>query len=157
MSTDPRSEMEAALKRLVVPELRRAGFTGSFPHFRRVRQPVDLITFQFDRHGGGFVIELATAEPTGFTTHWGKHIPAKQLTAWDLHPDQRRRLKPASGSGADSWFRYDASQPPEAVASDALSRLRQEYRLAEPDAAPNGGPAAALGDSGASGGPPSVS
>ena len=149
--------MEAALKRIVVPELRHAGFAGSFPHFQRVRQVVDLVTFQFDRHRGGFVIEVATGEPAGFTTHWGKHIPANKLTAWDLHPDQRKRLKPASGSGTDSWFRYDAGQPHETVAADALNHLRQEYRLAEPDAPPNGGPAALLGNWGAKKGPPSVS
>jgi hypothetical protein len=157
MKTDPRSEMEAALKRIVVPELRRAGFTGSFPHFRRVRQAVDLLTFQFDRHGGGFVIEVATGEPGGFTTHWGKHIPANKLTAWDLHPDQRKRLKQASGGGTDSWFRYDASHPAESVATDALNHVRQEYGFAEPGAPPNGGPAELFGNSGAGGGPPSVS
>ena len=129
--------MEAALKRIVVPELRRAGFAGSFPHFRRVREVVDLVTFQFDRHGGGFVVEVATGEAAGFTTYWGKHIPASKLRAWDLHPDQRRRLKPASGGGTDSWFRYDADQAPDVVASRALSHLSQEYPLAEPGAAPN--------------------
>src|SRR5262245_61534450 len=101
MKTDHRSEMEACLKRIVVPELRRAGFTGSFPHFRRCREIIDLITFQFDRHGGGFVIELATGSPAGFTTHWGKHISANKLTAWDLPPERRKRLKPGSGSGTD--------------------------------------------------------
>jgi hypothetical protein len=157
MKTDPRREMEAALKRNVAPELRRAGFTGSFPHFRRVREAVDLITFQFDRHGGGFVIEVAKGEPAGFTTHWGKHIPANKLTAWDLHPDQRRRLKPSSGSGTDSWFRYDSSRPFESVAAEALVRLKHEYRFAEPGASPNGGPTAPLGNSGVTGGRPSVS
>ena len=120
--------MEAALKRVVVPELRRAGFTGSFPHFRRVRESIDLVTFQFDRYGGGFVIEVATGESAGFTTHWGKHIPASKLTTWDLHPNQRKRLKPASGSGTDSWFRY-AHASTERVAAEALDHLRHEYRL----------------------------
>src|SRR5262245_60374911 len=132
MYRELRSEMEAALKGIVVPELRRAGFTGSIPHFRRSREVIDLITFQFDRHGGGFVIEVATGESTGFTTHWGKHIPANKLTAWDLPPERRKRLKPGSGSGTDSWFRYDGSQPPEIIAADALNHLRQEYRFAEP-------------------------
>ncbi len=149
--------MEAALKRIVIPELRRVGFTGSFPHFRRVRQALDLVTFQFDRHGGGFVIEVATGELAGFTTHWGKHIPAAKLTAWDLHPDQRKRLKPATGNGTDSWFRYDASQPPDMVARDALNHLRQEYPDADPGPSPNNRPARGSGSSGASGGPPSVS
>ena len=154
---DARREMESALRRIVVAELRRAGFTGSFPHFRRLRQAVDLVSFQFDRHGGGFVIEVATGDPSGFTTHWGKHIPANKLTAWDLHPDQRRRLKPISGSGTGLWFKYDGSQPPDNVAANALSLLRQEYPLAEPGTAPNGGPATRQDNSGVMEGPPSVS
>lgn len=106
MST--REFMNAALKVSVVPVLRGYGFKGSFPHFRRLRgSAVDLLTFQFDRSGGGFLIEVARATEQGITTHWGKHIPASKLTAWDLHPDQRKRIKPREGSGTDSWFRYE--------------------------------------------------
>lgn len=154
---DSRSEMESALKRIVVPELRRAGFRGSFPHFRRLHQAVDLVTFQFDRHGGGFVIEVAIGNPSGLTTHWGKHIPANKLTAWDLNPVQRKRLKPVSGSGTDSWFRYDACQALDDIAAEALHHLRREYQLAEPGASPNGGPGMLFGNSGTTEGPPSVS
>jgi hypothetical protein len=101
-------KMKSALKRIVMPELRRQGFKGSFPHFRRISTRVDLLTIQFDRNGGGFVLEVAESrEITGFTTHWGKHIPAEKLTAWDLHPDHRKRLQPKQGSGTDCWFRYD--------------------------------------------------
>ena len=154
---DARSEMEAALKRIIVPELRRAGFSGSFPHFRRLHQAVDLITFQFDRHGGGFVIEVATGDPSGFTTHWGKHIPANKLTAWDLNPGRRKRLKPVSGTGTDSWFRYNACQALDDVAAEALHHLSREYQLAEPGASPNGGPAMRQDNSGVTQGPPPVS
>lgn len=121
MST--REDMEAALKRVVVPVLRERGFTGSWPHFRRLHDDVDLVTFQFDRNGGGFVIEIAKGKLAGFTTHWGKHIPAEKLTAWDLHPDDRKRLKPRTGSGTDSWFRYDGGQDCETVASEALGSM----------------------------------
>jgi len=104
----PRDSVESELKSVVVPELRTNGFTGSFPHFRRPDPlGVDLLTFQFDRNGGGFVIEIARGPATGFVTHWGKEIPAERLTAWDLHPDERHRIKPRAGSGTESWFRYD--------------------------------------------------
>jgi hypothetical protein len=157
MSANLRNEMEASLKRVVIPELRRAGFTGTLPHLRRVGQVVDLVTFQFDKHGGGFVIEVATGELAGFTTHWGKHIPANKLTAWDLHPDNRKRLTPVAGAGTDSWFRYDSSSTTDLVAANALDHLRQQYQLAEPDASPNGGPTPRVGDLGVGCGPPSVS
>jgi Domain of unknown function (DUF4304) len=53
----PRQLMEQALKAYVVPVLREHGFAGSLPHFRRLRSDcVDLLTFQFDKNGGGFVI-----------------------------------------------------------------------------------------------------
>ena len=106
MST--RELMDAALKSSVVPVLRESGFKGSFPHFRRSRGgALDLLTFQFDRSGGGFVIEAARAPEQGINTHWGKYIPGSKLTAWDVHPDARKRFKPRDGSGTDSWFRYE--------------------------------------------------
>jgi len=101
-------DMISALKRIVVPSLRGRGFSGSFPHLRRLMPDrIDLFTFQFDRHGGGFVIEIGQCGPAGVTTHWGKQILPNKVKAWDLHPDNRQRLQPGSGSGTDSWFRFD--------------------------------------------------
>ena len=107
---DTRDQMSQALKDVVVPVLRDRGFTGSFPHFRRRRQEhIDLFTFQFDRNGGGFIIEIARCQPEGFTTHWGKQIAPQKVTAWDLPPKQRARIQPSAGSGTDSWFRFDGA------------------------------------------------
>jgi len=114
--------MDNELKTAVVPALRERGFKGSYPHFRRISATrVDLLTFQFDKWGGGFVIEIAHGSAQGFTTHWGKFIPASKLTAWDLHPDSRRRLQPREGSGTDAWFRYDNA--PAARASKEVLEL----------------------------------
>ena len=61
--------MVAELKITVIPKLRAQGFKGSYPHFRRiVENRVDLLTFQHDRWGGGFVIEIARAPAGGITT-----------------------------------------------------------------------------------------
>ncbi|MGO4134258.1 DUF4304 domain-containing protein [Rhizobium brockwellii] len=47
-----RQEINAAIKSNVLPKLKSQGFSGSFPHFRRIEgDMVDLISFQFDRHG----------------------------------------------------------------------------------------------------------
>ena len=121
-----REEMEAALKTIVVPALRERGFTGSFPHFRRITGSVELLTFQFDRNGGGFLVESAKAANTEFVTHWGKRVPVLKLTAWDLHPNQRRRIKPLAGSGTDSWFRFDSKPDCEALARSALHLIVNE-------------------------------
>ena len=115
--------MDVALKTAVVPVLRESGFTGSYPHLRRVYVThVDLLTFQFDVNGGGFVIEVARCGIGGTTSYGGKHIPASKVTAWDIHPDDRLRIKPGEGSGTDSWFRYESGRYDE-VASQVLAKL----------------------------------
>src|SRR4051812_7425465 len=100
-----REAMDAALKNVVVPRLRNLGYTGSMPHFRRLGPRVDLITFQFDKWGGGFTIEIGSASNEGFTTYWGKFIPPEKLKAWDLNVQERHRLTPLGNPGA--WFRFD--------------------------------------------------
>jgi hypothetical protein len=106
--SEKRGEMIGALKRVVVPRLKGRRFTGSFPHFRRIAESrVDLLSFQFDRWGGGFIIEVSQCPAEGFTTHWGEHIPPGKVTAHDLHPNDRLRLQPERGSSRQEWFRYD--------------------------------------------------
>lgn len=103
--------METELKSTVVPRLRSASFRGSFPHFRRaVENGIDLLSFQFDRHGGGFVIEISHSPKDGVTTHWGEVITPQHVTAWDIDPDKRHRIQPHAGGGVDAWFRYDEGQ-----------------------------------------------
>lgn len=53
------------------------------------------------------MIEIAQSPLSGVTTHWGKEIPPNKVTAGDLHPDSRHRLKLNDGSGTDSWFRFE--------------------------------------------------
>ena len=123
-----REEMDRALKTHFVPALRQRGFKGSLPHFRRLRDnQVDLITIQFDRHGGGFVVEIASWSVEGLTTHWGKFIPALKLTAHDLHPNQRYRLG-SPGPSTDNWFRFDREVSPTAVAERLLQHLDEAER-----------------------------
>jgi hypothetical protein len=66
------------------------------------------LTFQFDRHGGGFVVEMGSCGADGITLHWGKQVPPSKVTALDLNPSNRSRLKPPETPGTDYWFRFDA-------------------------------------------------
>jgi hypothetical protein len=101
-----RKAMDSELKALVLPVLRKHFFKGSIPHFRRLRgDGIDLLTVQFDRYGGGFVIEVARCPVEGITTAWGKRIPASKVCAWDVN--DRQRIQPRQGSGRDCWFRFD--------------------------------------------------
>lgn len=100
-----RDEMIISLKKNVVPLLRQKGFKGSFPHFRRASGGyIDLLTFQFDRWGGGFVVEIAVCYEDGVTMHWGEKIPPNKVTAH--HINKRYRLG-AKDTNSDYWFRYD--------------------------------------------------
>ncbi|MEY8738422.1 DUF4304 domain-containing protein [Bacillales bacterium AN1005] len=60
MASIERKKMDNALKQVVIPTLREQGFKGSLPHFRRINENnIDLITFQFNKWGGSFIVELA--------------------------------------------------------------------------------------------------
>ena len=123
----PRELMDVALKTFVVPALRESGFTGAYPHFRRVRAThVELLTFQFDINGGGFLIEISRCGAGGVTTPVGKHIPAAMVRAWDLHANDRFRLKPGEGPGTVSWFRYESGEY-DHVANEVLGKLPVAY------------------------------
>ncbi|WP_321917453.1 DUF4304 domain-containing protein [Paraburkholderia sp. J11-2] len=120
--------MSSALNVHFVPALRQRGFKGSLPHLRRQRaQRIDLVTVQFDRHGGGFVVEISGCAIEGVTAHWGKHIPANKVTAHDLHPNLRHRLG-MSGENADHWFRFDQGVSPTAIAESLCAYLDEAER-----------------------------
>lgn len=122
--------MDLALKEAVVPILREYGFAGLYPYFRRPNTTyVELLTFQFDVNGGGFVIDIARCSIGGITTKEGRHISAAEVKPWDLDPYDRLRIKPREGSGTDSWFRYDSGEYEDA-ASEALAGLRARHIVA---------------------------
>lgn len=115
--------MKKALQQVVVPHLRELGFRGAFPHFRRRSDRIDIVTFQFDSYGGGFIIELGRCGLEGYTTYWGEHIPPESVTTWDLPMDQRARIQPRPDGGTDSWFRYDSATTTEDFVQIARSAL----------------------------------
>jgi hypothetical protein len=121
--------MSAVLCETVVPFFRELGFSGSFPNFRRICEPkIHLLTFQFNRHGGSFVVEIAVCGIDGFTTVWGEKIPAKKISAHDLHPNKRLRLGSRTAGTTDCWFSYDTFRPEiyQEVALKLLSLIRSE-------------------------------
>lgn len=123
MST--RSQMIKALQEVVVPHIREHGFKGSFPHFRRHSSDhIDIITFQFDRHGGGFVIELGQCKLDEHgVIDSSMSVTQDKVTAWDLSPNQRARIQSRSGCGAGDWFRYDSATSTEEFLRTAQSVL----------------------------------
>jgi hypothetical protein len=110
----------------VIPQLRGRGFTGSFPHLRRVRDgAVDLLTFQFDRHGGSLTIELAKCRVDGIDHPSLGHISAEKARAWDRHPNYRIRIGDHSRSNAaDQWFPF-SERDPKTVCQAILAKLEE--------------------------------
>jgi hypothetical protein len=118
-----REEMIAVLKRIVVPALRQRGFTGSFPHFRRLgAKQIDLMSFQFDKWGGGFVVEISKCGTDGVTMPWGEKIPPKKVTAHDRNPKDRFRLG-CEGPSTRNWYRYDSGNTLDSVARKVLHQM----------------------------------
>src|SRR4051812_28382526 len=97
--------MIETLKEYVILVLREKGFKGSFPHFRRpIETAIHLLTFQFDKWGGAFTMEIAICPKEGITTSWRKQISPDKVRAWDIYPHHRLRLGPPKD---DKFFRYD--------------------------------------------------
>jgi Domain of unknown function (DUF4304) len=100
----PASEkMKRALQACAVPALRRLGFKGSFPHFRRVRDlTAELLSFQFNKYGGSFCVELAvmTAEDTA-PNSWRGAISLAKARVTDVNSN-RHRL--GAAEDGDYWF-----------------------------------------------------
>lgn len=109
MSSTERDEMIKNLNEIVIPVLRQSNFKGSFPHFKRITTDrVNLLTFQFDRSGGGFVIEIANCNRGDFRTSYGREIKENKITAHDLNKRKRIQSNMSTNSSLTAdWFRYD--------------------------------------------------
>ncbi|WP_400194985.1 DUF4304 domain-containing protein [Lysinibacillus telephonicus] len=131
MASDEREMMNNALKKVVIPFLRQQGFKGSLPHFRRKNKDnIDLITFQFNRWDGSFVVELATSSVEGVTTYWGELVPPNKVTAHDIN--ERFRLGDKSKDEDGIWFSFENAKSEEdfeEVASYVVDLLKITDRL----------------------------
>ncbi|MBS1992666.1 MAG: DUF4304 domain-containing protein [Cyanobacteria bacterium SZAS LIN-2] len=118
--------MHAALKKIIVPELRRLGFKGTYPHFRRFgSNHTDLLGFQFDKYGDDlFIAEIAQAPGTGFyISKWGEEYQREKLKYYQV-TEARYRLQPRLGGGGESWFSY-ASEEYDEVARSLFPHLER--------------------------------
>ena len=113
MSSNSRLEMNKALKKIVVPYLREHSFKGSLPHFRRQNEDyIDLITFQYNRYGGSFTVNLAICPPDGINDEWGS-IPPNKVTAYDVNDRYRLSENIKNSTYTDRWFDYETAESEE--------------------------------------------
>ena len=133
--TEHRERMMSAFKTRFVPALRKRGFVGSFPHFRRLLPDrVDYLMVQFYSVGGSFVVEIGRTGPQGFTDGPWKELPVDKINVGHIYND-RRQLTPRDAHGGwrgADWFKfgprsYDRPQPVkpqefyDAIADQALA------------------------------------
>lgn len=95
--------MKSHLKKTVIAPLLENGFTGKYPHFRReCHNCIELISFQTNKHGGSFTVEVSAVFLNGKNKNYASWdgLPEEQLTVWNTY--QRYRLK----GMYDGWFYY---------------------------------------------------
>jgi len=124
-----REGMIQVLGQIVVPSLARKGFTGQFPHFRRVMsERIDLLSFFFNPYGHGFVFKSGRCGPGGFIKRNGKHVAPEKLKTSDMSYMQLNWISPdLAAKGSAFWFQYEPSDPRSLrqAAESSLSYLLQ--------------------------------
>jgi len=104
-----RKKMISTLNKIVVPILKKKGFKGTFPHYRRIyKNKVDLLVFQFDKWGGGFVVEISKCSKNGGNI-FGINNPINFEKITVFNTADRYRLK-ETPIQEDFWFKYDNSK-----------------------------------------------
>jgi len=97
--------MRKALKRHWLPELARLGFTGKASRFQRLEPDAqDLLSLQYWKFGGEFILEFARRKRGPFSTPWGAVVPEEKLDVAYLNPLDRARLQQV-GPHAGEHFR----------------------------------------------------
>lgn len=124
MGEELRKLVNEEIKKVIIPELRKYNFKGSFPHFRRIYDngKVDYLSFQFNKYGGSFVVEIAVAYPykgkDGNFSYWNEVTPEFIKKSNYAYTKERLRLTPAD----NEWFKYDENNYKETVNS-ALKKI----------------------------------
>mgnify|MGYP003301246772 CR=1 FL=1 len=95
--------MRKCLETKVIQPLIDQGYIGKYPHFKREKENcIELITFQTNKHGGSFTVEVSAVFPNkenkNYVLYNDKEI--KDLNVWDTNI--RYRLK----GMYDGWFYY---------------------------------------------------
>lgn len=102
--------MRKALKRHVFPGLAALGFTGGPTHFRRLRSDThDMLSVQYWKYGGSFILEFGRRERGPLHTTWGEVVAEDRLDVAYLAVQSRARLQERPEAAADTFagFRFE--------------------------------------------------
>lgn len=86
--------MRKALKKVLLPELKLNGFVGTTSSFQRLSpENLDLLSIQYRKYGGQFILEFARRERGAFSTSWGEIVPEEKIGVAHVSPLRRARLQ----------------------------------------------------------------
>ncbi len=98
-----RDLMLSALKEHTFPLLKEQGFTGKYPNFsRKLDNCIELISFQANKWGGSFTIEVSAIFPNSPDTNYTLYDGVTEDT-FGLDATNRRYRLPGMFNG---WFYY---------------------------------------------------
>ncbi len=98
-----RDIMLSALKEITFPILFEQGFTGKYPNFRRkLDNCIELVSFQTNKYGGSFTVEISAVFPNGKNKNYELHDVVTEETIGTDATNQRYRLP----GMFDGWFYY---------------------------------------------------
>ena len=98
-----REIMLSALKKHTFPLLKEQGFTGKYPNFRRKLDTcIELISFQTNKWGGSFTIEVSAAFPGSANPNYTLYDGVTEDT-FGVEATNRRYRLPGMYNG---WFYY---------------------------------------------------
>lgn len=98
-----REIMLSALKESTFPALIEQGFTGKYPNFRRkLDNCIELISFQINKYGGSFTIEITAVFPNSKNKNYDLYEGVTEETFGVEATNERYRL-PGMFNG---WFYY---------------------------------------------------
>ena len=98
-----RNIMLSALKEHTFPLLKEQGFTGKYPNFRRkLGNCIELISFQTNKRGGSFTIEVSAIFPGSVNPNYTLYEGVTEDTFGVEATNHRYRLP----GMFDGWFYY---------------------------------------------------
>ena len=98
-----RDIMRSALKKHTITVLSQYGFSGKYPHYRRENDYcVDLVSFQTNKYGGSFSVEVSAVFPDSENANYCSYDKKSRETFMIDGTNERYRLP----GMFDGWFYY---------------------------------------------------
>jgi hypothetical protein len=99
--------LRKALRKHLLPQLRELGFNGKTSTFQRANpDSLDLLSIQYWKYGGEFILEFARFERGELLTSWGEVVPEAKLDVAYVSPLDRARLVRGTRPSGFGGFRF---------------------------------------------------